>query len=183
MAISIDWGYTKVIYVPKSFMSVIQTVPFEIRELDLNLFRIALKNEEDSEPGMAAPHTHTHNTIVTVGGVTLARVIEILAPYTVTFEDGQYAVSLVGANSNVADVTNLNMVQIRSANSAGMIQVTSGSGLSSEEHNKLMSVPTVPEIADGVLTESVDDHKLVDGSVANVLDKTKKNAGLIPGLV
>jgi hypothetical protein len=54
--------------------------------------------------------------------VQLARVIEILEPYTITFEDGAYAVNLVGANSNVADRLNLNQVSVRASNSAGLIQ-------------------------------------------------------------
>jgi hypothetical protein len=64
--------------------------------------------------------THSHNQPVTVGGVTLARVIEIINGYTITFENGQYAVNLVGGNTNIADVTNVNQVSVRSANSAGL---------------------------------------------------------------
>lgn len=175
--ITIDWGYTKVIYVPKSFMTQIQTSPFEIRRLDLNLFRIALKDAEDSEEGMCAPHTHNHNTTISLGGVTLARVIEILDPYTVTFEDGNYAVELYGANSNVADKTNLNQVQLRSVNSAGMIQVSSGSGLSTEEHDKLMALPAAADIWTVPLTSPPA------GSVGETINKIKSTTNLIPGLM
>ena len=121
MAISINYG-TKVINVPKSDMTLIQSTPTEIRELNLNTFRLTLKNLEDDEAGMPYSHTHNHNTAVSVGGVQLARVVEILEPYTITFEDGEYAVNLVAANSNVGDRVNLNQVSIRSANSAGLIQ-------------------------------------------------------------
>ncbi|NBT33226.1 MAG: hypothetical protein EBT13_15365, partial [Rhodobacteraceae bacterium] len=119
MAISIDWG-TKVITVPKADMLVIQVSPSEIRQLDIDAFRLELKDLEDSELGMAYPITHNHVAPITVGGVTLARVVEIINGYTVTFEDDQYAVNLVGANSNIADVTNVNQVSVRSANSAGL---------------------------------------------------------------
>lgn len=124
MAITITWA-TKTINVPKADMTLIGTSPFEIRELNINTFRLALKDLEDDEAGINFPTTHNHNTTVTVGGVTLARVVEIINGYTITFEAGAtpYAVNLVGANSNVADVTNLNHVQIRSANSTGLIQV------------------------------------------------------------
>jgi hypothetical protein len=103
-------------------MLLIQYSPTEVRELNLNTFRLALKNIEDDEAGIVQPTTHNHNPVVTVSGVQLARVIEILDPYTITFENGQYAVNLVGANSNVADKTNVNNVSVRSANSAGLIQ-------------------------------------------------------------
>lgn len=120
MPVSIDWD-SKVIYVPKSFTSLVQSSPIEIRELNINDFRLALKDLEDSEQGMVFPDTHRHNTEVSLGGVVYARVVEMINDYTVTFEDGQYALNLVGANSNIADVTNLNSVQIRSSNSAGLI--------------------------------------------------------------
>jgi len=101
-------------------MTLIQSVPTEIRQLNLDTFRLTLRNLEDSDDGMAFERTHKHNTSVTVGGVTLARVIEMINGYSVTFEDGQYAVNLVGANSNVGDVVNVNQVSVRSANSAGL---------------------------------------------------------------
>lgn len=119
MAISIDFG-TRVINVPKADLTLIQSTPTEIRQLNLDDFRLELKTLEESEDGMVFPRTHKHNTSVTVGGVVLARVIEIINNYTVTFEDGQYAVNLVGANSNVGDRVNVNQVSVRSANSAGL---------------------------------------------------------------
>ena len=119
MAISINWA-TKVISIPRNDMTLIQSVPTEIRQLNLDTFRLTLRNLEDSDDGMAFERTHKHNTSVTVGGVTLARVIEMINGYSVTFEDGQYAVNLVGANSNVGDVVNVNQVSVRSANSAGL---------------------------------------------------------------
>ena len=120
MAISINWP-TGVISVPRADMTLIQSMPTEIRELDLDWFRLQLKSLEDDTEGMPFPKTHTHNTEVSLGGLTYARVVEILDPYTITFEDGQYAVSLVGANSNVGDKTNVNQVSVRSNNAAGLI--------------------------------------------------------------
>ena len=117
--VSIDWA-TYTIFIPKFFSAQIQTVPSEIRTMDINLLRQALKDIEDSAIGMVYPDTHAHNTTVEVGGVLLSRVVEILAPYTVTFEDGPYAINLAGANSNVGDRVNVNQVSIRSANSAGL---------------------------------------------------------------
>ena len=139
--ISVNWA-TRVITIPKSFMTYISDVLYE---LDLDEFRIALKDIEDSEEGMDFPDTHRHNTVVTLGGITLARVIEIINGYTVAFENGEYAVNALGANSNLADVINLNHVSLRSFNAAGLILVSVGSGLSTEEHDKLME--TAAEVA------------------------------------
>lgn len=124
MAITVNWP-TGVISVPKADMTLVQSTPIEIRELDINSFRLTLKDLEDDEVGQVWATTHNHNTTVTVGGVTLARVVEIINGYTVTFENGSYAVNLVGANSNVADVVNLNSVSVRAANSAGLVNLQS----------------------------------------------------------
>lgn len=120
MAITIDWP-TGVINVPRNDLTLVQSTPTEIREMDLNWFRLQLKALETTTYGMAYLKTHIHNTEVNLGGITYARVIEILDPYTVTFEDGQYAVNLFGANSNVGDKVNVNQVSVRSQNSAGLI--------------------------------------------------------------
>ena len=118
--ISIDWG-TKVISIPKAYTTLIQSTPTEIRELPLNQFRLDLKALEDDAEGMPHLVTHRHNTEVILGGITYARTIEIINGYTVTFENGAYAVNLTGANSNVGDVVNVNQVSVRSANAAGLI--------------------------------------------------------------
>ena len=123
MAITIDWA-TYTIQVPRADMTLVQSSPFEIRELNIDDFRKVLNDLQDDEEGMPFPTPHNHVAPISVGGVSLARVVEILDPYTITFEDGVYAVNLVGANSNIGDKTNLNQVSVRSANSAGLADLS-----------------------------------------------------------
>jgi hypothetical protein len=118
--ITIDWA-TKIISVPKSFMTQVQTVPYEIRELDADTFRFALKDLEDDIDGMPFLDTHRHTAGTSIGGVNIAKIVEIINGYTITFEDDIYAVSIVGANTNILDSTNLNSVSVRSANSVGLV--------------------------------------------------------------
>ena len=150
MPITITWG-TRVINVPKSYLTLVSG---SVYELDLEQFRLDLKDLEDDEEGIPHPDTHIHNTEVTLAGITLARTIEIINNYTVTFEDGQYAVEAKGANSNIADVMNLNQVSLRTFNSAGLIVHVQGSGLTTEQHDKLMA--TADE--DGGRLETIDDN-------------------------
>lgn len=120
MAPSINWS-TKVITIPQSDLTLISGTLYE---LDVNDFRLALKNIEDSEEGMAFDSTHRHNTEVTLSGVTYARTFEIINGYTVTFEDtgSPYTVRCAGANHNIADVTNYTSeVSLIIGNSAGLI--------------------------------------------------------------
>jgi hypothetical protein len=125
MAVTINWS-TKIISVPKSYLTLVSG---SVYELDTDQFRLDLKALEDDEVGIPHLDTHRHNTEVVLGGVTYSRFIEFINGYTITFEDDQYAVNLVGSNNNISDVTNVNQVSIRSQNSAGLITVTSGSGV------------------------------------------------------
>lgn len=163
--ITIDWA-TRVIYIPKADMLLVQSTPTEIRELNLDTFRLRLKDLEDDAEGMSFPHTHEHNPPVTVGGVTLARVINMVNRYTVTFENGTYAVNLVGANSNVADVVNLNNVSVRSANSAGLVQMreieqSSFEGYVHIDQNNGGAGTTYPSGTLSHPVNNIDDAKLI----------------------
>ena len=125
MAISVHWG-TKVITVPQGDLLQVQATPIEVYELNINDFRLALRDLEDDSAGIPFTDTHIYTAPLTVAGTTLARVVEILEPYTITFEpDLPYGVNVVGGNSNIPDRTNPNNVSVRSDNSAGLQDSTS----------------------------------------------------------
>jgi len=161
---NINWGQ-KIINVYKADLVLVQSNPTVIYDMDLNWFHLALKDLEDSEEGMSFLDTHRHNTEVTLGGLTFARVVEIINDYTITFEDDQYAVNLVGANSNVAEKTNVNQVSLRSNNSAGLI-VVSGSG----------SAPTVQQIRIEMDTNSTQLQQILNDLISKATKKDVINA-------
>jgi hypothetical protein len=119
MAISIDYA-TNIIFVPRADLVLLQSVPSFIYQMNLEWFYRQVTDLQDDEAG--SPYlTAVENTApVNVGGVTLARVIQVINGYSVEFEDGQYAVNLTGANTNVQDVAVVNQVSIRPNNSAGL---------------------------------------------------------------
>jgi hypothetical protein len=120
MAISVNW-ITGEITVPKADTQLVSAGPPEIRSHDTDAFRLELKDlEDDAAGGRPWPRTHNHNLPVTIAGITYARTLEIIAPYFVTYEDGQYRVSLGGSNNNIVDVATVNQVSIISNNSAGL---------------------------------------------------------------
>lgn len=149
--ISIDYGNTNVIFIPQSYLTFVSGTLYE---LDTNAFRIDLKLLESGEEGIVFPDTNRHNTEVSLSGTTFARIIEILAPYSVTFENMSYSVNLLGSNNNIFDIQsgilNQNLVQVIPNNSGGLV-VGNGSG-SITEQDKL-------DIADRVWDESVIDHQ------------------------
>lgn len=165
MAISVDWlgtgstpgGVAYEIYVPKADLT--PTADPDFFDLDIDTFRIALRELEATVAGRPWPQTHYHTTEVAVGGIVLARVMEVLDPYSITFEDGQYGVNLVGANSNIGGRVNLNQVSVRSFNSAGLTAPA--------------VPPTVEEITAGVWSEPEPaDSK--DGSLGAALSLVRK---------
>lgn len=137
MPISINWP-TSVIHVPKLYLTPVSGTLYE---LDTEQFREDLKALEDNEQGISYLKTHNHFTEYTVAGVTYARAIIIVAPYTVEFENGAYSVRLVGSNNNIFDVEAgilvQNTVQVIPGNAAGLIIKSVGSGLSVGEQAKL----------------------------------------------
>jgi hypothetical protein len=119
MAISIDY-LTNIIFVPRADLVEIQNTPSFVYQLNLEAFYREVADLQDDSLGMAYQTAVVNTAPVNVGGVLLARVIQIINGYTVEFEDGQYAVNLTGANTNLQDVAIVNQVSIRPNNSAGL---------------------------------------------------------------
>lgn len=153
MAVSIDPA-TKVITVPQADLTLVSGTLYTY---DTDAFRLELKDWEDSELGMPHPDTHSHNTEVTIAGVTYARFIEIINGYSVTFENGSYSVKLEGSNNNIWDIQNgilnQNTVQVIPTNSAGLITVTSGSGVTASD---------VTDIKNAVWNATMSDYSTAD---------------------
>lgn len=170
--ISINWP-TKVIYVPKNYLTSLGGASYS---LDVNQFRLDLKALEASE-GIPYLSTHDHNTEISIGGLTLARVVALINGYTVTFEDGQYSVALVGANTNIGDFVNLNQVSVRSSNSAGLI-VQSATGIQPAYETMIERILDLIE-ADEELT-STTVKKFVKGTATEILSKTVTGGNLTP---
>ena len=122
MAITIDYSdpAQRVINIPRADMTLIATVPAELRQLNLDDLRIELGDLQDDAAGVWATTAFFHTPPLTISGVTLARVVEILDPYVIEFEDALYNVNIVGGNSNVSDKTIKNQVGVNTANSAGL---------------------------------------------------------------
>lgn len=142
MAITIDWS-TYIISVPQGDLSLVSGTLYE---LDTETtFRAAVNALLASEEGIVFDDAISHNTDYSVVGVNYARKIEVLSPYSVLFTpDSQWSVRLAGSNNNLFDVEGgilqQNQVQVIPQNSAGLIQITSGSGLSVDEQARLLDI-------------------------------------------
>lgn len=154
---TINWS-TKVIFVPQSELTFISSGRYG---LDINTFRIALKDLEDSEEGIVCPTTHLHNTEVSLSGVTYARIFQIINGYTITFEDvgSPYSILVSGGNHNIADVKNVNQVSLIVGNSAGLISVVSGSGVTAQDKTDIVNM---------VWDELIANHVVVGSTAASL---------------
>lgn len=136
MALSVTWS-TKVINILQADLT---DLGGGVYELDTDQFRKDLNALQASVEGIVFDTTHEHTAPKTLAGTTFARFIEIINGYTIDFEDGQYQVNLVGSNNNILDVKTVNQVSLAVQNTAGLIQISTGSGLSVDQDTKLTSV-------------------------------------------
>jgi len=165
MAITIDYG-TFIIDVPQADLTFIGG---NLYELNANDFRNILKDLEDDEDGMHFPPTLRHATESLLSGVTYARQLEIINGYTIDFENTgvPYTVVVVGANHNLADVTNFDGgMSMIIGNSAGLQVVETGSGLSPGQ--------------DATLTAIAGDVTDLEADLVIINDGVKKASLLIP---
>lgn len=140
MALTIDYA-TRVISVPQADLTFVSGTLYE---LDSNQFRKDVMAVLDDETHIWMPDAFTHNTEVTVAGETYARIIEFINGYSITFENtgSAYTVKIVGSNNNIFDVDNgilnpTSLVTVISTNSAGLITVTSGSGVTQQDKDDI----------------------------------------------
>jgi len=151
--ISVDYSSTPYrIIVPQGYLT---PVIGSLYELDTDQFWSDVKALEAADIGMVYQDMQSHNPSYTVAGITYAPKIEILNStnssntdiYEIFFSpDTQYSVRLVGSNNNIFDLQNAilanTVTQIIPGNTAGLQLVSAGSGLSSEQNDKLMSLPS-----------------------------------------
>jgi len=165
----VDWP-NKIVHVPKTATTLIQASP-EIRELDVDAFRLQLKALEAGEWGEVFDDTHEHTAGATLSGTEYAMFVVIINGYEVTFEDGQYRVLLTGANANVHESATVNQVSLVPFNSAGLIVHTSGSGLSQEQSDQLQTVYDNSEVDSPkigtIYTNSETDSPKIDTIYTN----------------
>lgn len=124
MALSLDPA-TKVISVPQADLTFVSGTLYT---LDSNQFRKDVMGLLASENYIWMDDAFSHNTEVTVAGITYARTLEFINGYSITFEDtgAAYTVRIEGSNNNIFDVENgilnpTDKVTVISTNSAGLI--------------------------------------------------------------
>lgn len=126
MPITTDWN-TLTFSVPQGDLTLITGTLYEMNtETD---YRQAINAIMASEEGIVFEDSIDHNTDYTVAGVTYARKIEMINGYSLVFTpDSAWTVRFAGSNNNLFDVENgilnQNQVQVISANSAGLVDIS-----------------------------------------------------------
>ena len=139
MAVSVDY-LTYEITIPQSDMTLISGTLYEY---DVEDFGTELHLIQEAQSGIPHPTMFQRTAVVVIAGINYARAFEVIAPYTIKFEDGQYAVRLVGNNNNLFDegIIVRNQVSVIPTNSAGLVIAETGvSGLTPAESAALLQI-------------------------------------------
>jgi len=131
MALTLD-PLNKRVTVPQSDLTLVSGTLYTMDTE--TYFRQNLMALMASEDYIWCKDAYTHNTTITIVGVTYARFIEMINGCTVEFSpDAQWTVLLEGSNNNIFDVQGSvlvqNQVQVIPTNSAGLIVAGGGGGL------------------------------------------------------
>lgn len=124
MAITVDWP-SGVITIPKADLTLLEGTKYQM-DADTYL-KAQIKEQEATAQGIHWPDILVHATEVEIAGITYARFMTIVDPYTVVFEMSgpAYSVDIIGANTNIQDVlTDVSGISARFNNSAGLIDNT-----------------------------------------------------------
>lgn len=168
MAVTVTWS-TKIVNINQVDMVLVDSSPLTY-QLDLEALRNTLHDLMDDEDGMAFDTIFTHNEGVTVSGAVLARVIQFINGYTVSFEETgtPYRVNAVGANSNIGEVQNLlsGEVSLSTSNSAGLqdlnsLQAASFAGAISVDPSSLFTGTNFPVGTRGFPVQSLSDAAII----------------------
>ena len=138
MPITVDWP-TSVITIPQSYMTALGG---GVYQLDIDQVRLDLRDlEAQQAEGAAWPYTHDHNTEQVISGITFARGVVFLDPYTIAVSPaGGWIVSCTGANHNMQDIySNLTGPTLLPNLTAGLV-VTGVSGLTVAESAALLGI-------------------------------------------
>ena len=114
----VDWD-TRIITIPKSDLV---DKGNNLYELQMSTFHDTIRQlEYDFNKGFSRLQILDYIKPVTLSGTTYSGFYIIKNGYSITFENGLYAVQLTGGNNNLFDHINKNSVSVSSSNSAGLI--------------------------------------------------------------
>ena len=124
MALTIDPALKRVT-IPQADLTLVSG---SLYTFDTNQFRLDLGALVDDEAYIWMPFPFTHNTEVTVLGVVLARTIQMINGWSITFENVAMTVQYSGSNNDLFDsaggiLINQPLVNVIGNNSAGLVNV------------------------------------------------------------
>ena len=174
MSYTVDW-IAKVITIPVGDLTLVSGTHYRLNMYDF--LTECRRLEAEFTEGLWAPQIVAHeNTKFGFAGADYAPFDDIINGYTVEFGAGPTRVDLVGSNNNLVDILIPTGVAVVPSNSAGLQLVSIGSGLSTEEHDQLMSMPDVAEIWSRAVENGISAEQLLR-AFAGVLLGVLEGAG------
>jgi len=174
----------RIIYIPQADLTEVSGSPTNVFSIDVNFLHNTLRTLMTLEANDIYENTHEHVAPFVLGQITLFRVLKIVGDWVVEFEDTgtPYAVQILGGNTNIDEKAVINNVSVRSFNSAGGQQISTGtSGLTPTEALALLQAVNLMEsdqfydVSTGLL------HYYAKGTTVDLI--TPKNVAGAVGLV
>jgi hypothetical protein len=107
---------------------------------DAVVFHDQLRDIEASETGVLYPVVHTYKEL-SLGGGAIFPAVDFINGWTLQFAAGNWTVSGGNISGTINPVANCYVERMMSS-AYTFALIPSGSGLSTEEHDKLLAVPT-----------------------------------------
>lgn len=143
---------------------------------DMVEFHKNLRDIEASELGILYPVIHTYKELP-LGGSSIFPAVAFINGWTLQFTEGVFYISGGNLTATINPVPGCYVERMQSAASSVTIQTTS-SGLSTEQNNKLMSLPSASEtaaVAESAIVSALapDMTRLLQMYILMGLDPTK----------
>jgi hypothetical protein len=116
---------------------------------DAVAFHNDLRELEASDDGMLYPVVHTYKEL-SLGGGAVFPAVDFINGWTFQLPAGNWTISGGNISCTINPVANCYVERLMSA-AYTFAFIPSGSGLSTEEHDKLMAVPTAAVTAEAVM--------------------------------
>lgn len=123
MSYAVNW-VTGLITIPRADLTLISGNQYRLNTADFH--KEIRRLEWLFDEGIWALQVIKYTEPETLGGTPFAPRIKVINNYTIAFEEfaGVYSVEIDGANTNIADVTIVNNVSIRTKNTGGLVGMT-----------------------------------------------------------
>ena len=177
MAYLVDWT-TKIFTIPQGDLTFVSGNNYLLSLVGVH--KELRRLEWSFADGLWALRIANWYETVTLSGIDKTPAVEIINGYTFNFTGSNYNVILTDYDNNLVDVyIPSNGISILGNNSVGRQTISSGSGLSTEEHDHLLALVNGLTTTQAILLDELHKIKGLDAANPLTVTPTSKVSGSI----